>query len=228
MGELSLDLSQIQNGQPNDAGPIRTAFTAVQSTVNALDEENLGDGLAETLGVSSTSGVRRGKSIIATQEQQSVIGYKLLATPDRVSGIVLPADGLIAVLYQATWRAYVGGTTYASIFLDESPVQVAYANGGTSNAPIDVEASITFGTGFSTLTTDSRQGLTSNGAGVNYTGDVTTGQMVGSMTNDSGKKPVGGGVCFVFAAAGTYDVSIRFQAGAEVKNRKLWVWTLGF
>ena len=35
----------------------------------------------------------------------------------------------------------------------------------------------------------------------------------------------------VFAAAGTYDISVQFKASSgsvTVKNRKLWVWTMGF
>jgi hypothetical protein len=35
-----------------------------------------------------------------------------------------------------------------------------------------------------------------------------------------------GGVCYVFAAAGTYDVSVQFKASSgsiTAKSRKLWV-----
>ena len=61
--------------------------------------------------------------------------------------------------------------------------------------------------------------------GVAYASDVTTGQIVNVGGSASG------GVVTVFAAAGTYDVSVQFLAVAgsvTVKERKLWVWVQGF
>jgi hypothetical protein len=61
---------------------------------------------------------------------------------------------------------------------------------------------------------------------VPYTGDVTTGQIVGTVSA-AGL----GGPCYFFAAAGTYTISIQVKASSAsvtIKNRKLWVWTIGF
>ena len=61
-----------------------------------------------------------------------------------------------------------------------------------------------------------------------YTGDATTGQIVGTF--DAANSLVFGGVCFLFAAAGRYDVSIRFSTAAgtvTAKERRLTVWTEG-
>src|SRR5438309_7960968 len=40
----------------------------------------------------------------------------LLTTPDQVTGIVLPTNGLIAVWYQATWQT-AAGNAQAALFL---------------------------------------------------------------------------------------------------------------
>src|SRR3954452_24168522 len=56
----------------------------------------------DKLGLSSASTTRRGKSIIATTESRTNTAYGTLTTPDRVSSIVLPTDGLITIAYQAT------------------------------------------------------------------------------------------------------------------------------
>jgi hypothetical protein len=60
-----------------------------------------------------------------------------------------------------------------------------------------------------------------------YAGDVTTGQLVGRV----GASFPGGGQIVVFAAAGTYVVSVQFNSSSgsvTVAGRKLWVWTEAF
>jgi hypothetical protein len=56
-------------------------------------------------------------------------------------------------------------------------------------------------------------------AGTGNTTEVTTGQVVGVVGS-------WGGFAVVFAAAGTYDVSVQFKSSVgsvTVKNRHLWV-----
>lgn len=74
--------------------------------------------------------------------------------------------------------------------------------------------------------------------GTAYTGDVATGQVLGALADSA--KPAGdqfgdaagaGGTCLIFAAAGVYTVSVQFKPASgsvTAKNRKLWVWTIGF
>src|ERR1700742_1010031 len=100
MPDVSLDLTAIANGLANDAIPIRNAFLALQQGVNNIDGDNLADATAEKIGLSSASGGRRGKSIIAGAETRSNAAYGLMPTPDRVQNIVQPVDGLIAIGYQ--------------------------------------------------------------------------------------------------------------------------------
>ncbi len=179
------------------------------------------------LGLSDTA-VRRGKSIIATEETRNSTSFGLMATPDRVSGITLPTDGLIFVAYQALWKT--SGQGQAAIFLNSNQVKIRPAYGAGATAPIaglattEAEANEYEGlaSGGSGLI-----GSPSAGAGDPQTSDVATGQVVGIL---GGVFPPGGPAC-IFAAAGTYDVSVQFKASAgtvTAKERKLWVWTLGF
>jgi hypothetical protein len=59
-----------------------------------------------------------------------------------------------------------------------------------------------------------------------YTGDVTTGQLLGRNLAATLM-----GLAVVFAAAGTYDVSIQFKSASgsvTAKERKLWVEAVSF
>ncbi len=57
-----------------------------------------------------------------------------------------------------------------------------------------------------------------------YLGDVTTGQIVGART-------YGARFLTIFAAAGTYKVSVQFKVATgkvTVKERKLWAWVVAW
>jgi hypothetical protein len=91
-------------------------------------------------------------------------------------------------------------------------------------------------------------GLFSVTAGGAYSADVTTGQIAGFSTNagtgvDNMAQELGGGSVtytggrvgagplYVFAAAGTYTVSVQFKSSSgsvTAKVRKLWVSTIGY
>jgi hypothetical protein len=168
----------------------------------------------------------RGVTPITATESRANVAYGLLGTPDQVTGIVLPTDGLIAVAYQATWQSSVGAAGKAAIFIGANQVKLAQTNVA---APA---TSLSEATSNNSINTDiplstAWWGL-SGGGGVYstaYTGDVTTGQVQGDWGAN------GGGICYIFAAAGTYTISVQFKASSgsvTVKNRRLWVWTNGF
>lgn len=174
--------------------------------------------------VRSSTAKTRGKSIISAEETRSTTSYGTLTTPDRVSGIVLPANGLIFVHYHAMAKNASGGTTgqYA-IFLGANQLKTKGSSGAT--VPGVQEGNINgSATTFYGLIGTNGVGV-QNGAqtGADYTGDVTTGQIVAGLSN------ISGGPVAIFAAAGTYDITIQFKAAASntisVKNRNLWVWT---
>lgn len=195
----------------------------------------------EAAGVSDGRAVRRGSSNIATSEARTNTAYGLLTTPDRVQNVVLPRDGLIFLAYQATWRESVDGAARAAIFLGSN--QARFAGSGNIGPSVSWgEAFIRSGSPNADVSLASNAiGLASlNGKSFNldYAGDSTTGQAVGGgygVSATSGFASMAdaltGGSCAIFAAAGTYDVSVQFKASSgsvTVRGRKLWVWTLAF
>jgi hypothetical protein len=227
-------------GQPNSSEEpkIVTFESQLLALVNGnLDDANIAPaGLSaaslalteqQKLGLNDGAQVGRGKSIIATTESRSNVAYGTLTTPDQVSGLVLPTDGLIVVTYQATWQESVNGAARAAIFVGATQLKLADS---TAAAPVVQEASLACGTA------NIDKPLSSHTAGLSgpigapnatvYSGDVTTGQLVG-LTGAGGAS----GAVSVFAAAGTYTVSVQFKStsgSVTAKNRKLWVWTIGF
>lgn len=169
----------------------------------------------------------RGATNIATSQSTSSASYTTLATPDQVTGIVLPTNGLISVWYQATWQESVSGAARATIFLGGNAVQIVSGNGllqgfagmgGTAN---NATALASWSGGL----------VSANALAGGYTGDATTGQVVGiaAGTVSVGQNVTGdvaAGPCHLFAAAGTYTVAVEFKCSSgsvTASNRKLWV-----
>jgi hypothetical protein len=163
-----------------------------------------------------------GRCFVDTEQSTTSTTHTTLTTPDRVQNVVLPTDGLLFFAYQAlVKRATQVGE--AAVYIGSNQLALAGVNaspGGQATA----------------ITAATWQPISSYPGGLTYHGssgsvdagaDVTTGQAVGGFNAEKL-----GGVCAVFAAAGTYDVSVRFSvvSGGTIyaKNRKLWVWTQGF
>lgn len=196
---------------------------------------------AARLGLSDLTSVRRGKSIVSTLETLTApSGYQFAPTPDLVSNIVLPTDGLIAVLFNGMWQSSATTAVLAGIFLGSNQATIAPGRTNYQDAPQAQAASLTPGVA------NKDAALSSYGGGLisetvdnvsnQYTGPVTTGQIAGLQTGGGSYtsiSPLGvGGPCYIFAAAGTYSVGIKYaqqvSGNITVKNRKLWVWTLAF
>ena len=187
-----------------------------------VDATNISATLAQAAIVNQAGQVVKGAVNIATSESRTNTAYGLLATPDQVTGLVLPANGLIAVWYQATWQESVNSAAAAAIFLNGNQTVSAFASGAPSvqntiisggnvnkNVPL-----FTFALGLQSLVDSSTQ----------YSGDLTTGQAIGGG-------PTAGGPCYLFAAAGTYTVAIMFKSSSgsvTASNRKLWVQAMSF
>jgi hypothetical protein len=179
----------------------------------------------------------RGKSNIGTTESRTNVAYGTLTTPDQVTEIVLAADGRIRVAFQGTWQESVAQAASAAIFLNATQLQSATpAARGVQEAKINSPVTTAIDVPLCTASF----GLVSANAlaATNYPGDAATGQVVGIMGNGTQNavwvfggqvftQPIGGGgVCEIFAAAGTYDVSVQFKSTSgsiTAKNRKLWV-----
>lgn len=210
----------------------------------AIASTKLADGanIVAQGGINQSGTVRRGKANIATSESRTNAAYGTLTTPDQVASVVLPTDGLIAVVYQALWQESVAGAARAAIFIGANQLQVQTSDigpvtqaGTTGGAVAAIDRSLGTWNG----------GLASQAHGAAQTADITTGQVVG-FGNTAGanisfetngvvrafaaETNVGGPV-YVFAAAGTYTVSVQFKASSGSvtgKNRKLWVWSMAF
>jgi len=216
------------------------SITAAKIAANAVGASELADNAVDTAaivddavttakadsagilvpgGISESGVVRRGKSIIATEESRTNAAYGMLPTQDRVASVVLPTDGLIRVGYQATWKSSNANAARAAIFIGASQLKAA-----TNAASPAVQEASGVDVQDTYVSLASRpEGLVSGNASPPYTGDVTTGQLVGTYGS--------GGVANIFAAAGTYDVSIRFKSSlgtVTAKGRKLWVEAIGF
>lgn len=155
-------------------------------------------------------------TIIATEQERTNVAFGNLTTPDEVKSVVLPENGLIVIGYQAKFKSSGSGTGSAAIFLGANQLKVQ-----TVTAP-KVQEAKTVGTAEFFLV------ATSNGGGLetatgNPGADVTTGQLLGSGNTIAG-------LSYVFAAAGTYNISVQFKAtsgSVTAKERKLWVGVIG-
>ena len=197
----------------------------------------------EKLGLTHGGVVRRGKSIIATEESRTNTAYGTLTTPDQVSSVVLPTDGLLLIGYQALWKG--GPNVRAAIFLGANQLKIGMRGQTAPQTQAGAMDASALTTEYAALHTTSMGLMSSDGmAGGGDQSQVTTGQVVGAFddrnANDAAMEIGGtvegveatGGLVAVFAAAGTYTVSVQFKrltSGAvTVKERKLWVWTMGF
>jgi hypothetical protein len=219
----------------NDAGNANLfTFALLDHATGVVDFPN---GLSNAgAGLGSVFDDRK-KSIIAATESRTNTTYGKLATPDQVT-VVLPTDGLIKLLFQATWQESVAGAARAAIFIGANQLKVAVGSGA-----IGVGAEAALVASAATVNRDwplaSCPGglMSGTGGGAAHPGDVTTGQVVGILENSPDAEVGGstglsmgngfyGGACYVFAAAGTYVVSVQFKASSgsvTAKNRKLWV-----
>lgn len=223
-------------GKPDATEDVKivNALTAIESWANGnIDGTNISAAFVAAL--EAINGIAK-LSIPAEQSRENA-AYGTLATPDEIE-IVVPTDGLIAVGYQAAWEGSLGSNGEAAIFLGADQLVVAHdgitavQGARTSNLGANELASLcTCELGLAALEAEK------------YTGDVTTGQVLG-VTGKSGETVActiaenlfllgdegtsAGGVCYIFAAAGTYKLSVQFKTlgggKVTVKNRKLWAW----
>lgn len=206
-------------GQPNstEEPKIVTAINQLVGAVNDVEATQLASALAQVLGVSQAGTARRGKAIIPGAETRANAAYGTLATPDSVT-VVLPTDGLIFVGYSSLWKMSVAGTAFATIFVGANQLKTP----GSNSVPLVIETSMS-GNFYGPLGTSS-SGLSRSDSTTSDSSFVSTG-LSGWFGGASSS------VVPIWAAAGTYAVSIQFKTTSgtvQVKERKLWVWTMDF
>lgn len=217
---------------------ISTALNTITTWANGnVDGTNLSAAAAQSAAVNQAGQTVKGATNISASQSTSSTTFTTLATPDQVTGIVLPTNGLIAVWYWATWQESVSAAANADIFIGSNQLKAQQRPGNTSptNNPATigntvVNTNYALSSYFGGLASAQQQTGTNVGAGP-YGGDVTTGQAVGFGFNAGLTEFWAGGPCYVFAAAGTYTVSVQFKASSgsvTVANRKLWVQAISF
>lgn len=201
-----------------------SAITNPKILDGAVTNTKLDTTVATWLGITGPAGTtRRGKSNITTPtESRTSTTYGTMPTPDQVTGVTLPTDGLLAVAFMGTWQESVNNAARAAIFIGANQLR---GPGAVQEASLAATGGLT---AIDRPLATSSAGLWSDNGAVAYTGDVATGQTVAGG-NSFGVG--GGGPVWIFAAAGTYTISVQFKStsgSVTVKNRKLWVWTVGF
>lgn len=155
-------------------------------------------------------------TIIAEEQTRESTSYGTLSTPDEVKSVVLPTNGLILLGYSAVVKASKASAGAVSIFLGANQLK-RQTVGSTAPEVQDLEVST------NAIHIGSSVAGMASGSGI-WTGpDVTTGQVL-SVQGTSG------GLTTIFAAAGTYNVSVQFKASSgtiSAKERKLWVSVIG-
>jgi hypothetical protein len=223
------ELRTVVNGELEGGGVNLRAGTIAKTDLTAAVQAEL----ASFVGLPLESK----KSIIATEQEREAVTYGVLSTPDEVE-VVMATNGLIAVAYQATWKSSATLKGRAAIFVGANQMSLAPATTGGAEVQAARAGS---GTEWTPLATCGF-GLASNGIANPYSGDATTGQAVGmsgnvlyelgttALESNAGTYPAFGGPVYIFAAAGTYKISVRFKSATgkvTVKNRKLWAWIVG-
>ena len=210
---------------------IATALTAILTWANDgnIDAANLSAALAQAATVNQAGQTVKGASVVAASQTTSSTTYTTLSTPDQITGLVVPANGLIRVWYAATWQESVAGAARAAFFVGSSQLKTAALN--ISNSPVTQAAA----TG-NTNDAGSNQILASYPAGLlcpdiagsgSYSGDVTTGmaavstsaptiELNGTVEQSILATPIGfGGPCDIDnLSAGTYTVSVEFKTSS--------------
>jgi hypothetical protein len=249
MGQISLQIPQAGQFFSTEGAKVATDLTTIQTWANGnVDSSNVANSLAASAAVNTGTQTVKGAVNIATSESRTNIAYGTLTTPDQVTGIVLPSNGLIAVWYQAMWQCSVAvaNTAQAAIFVGSNQLQV---QDSITNGPSAQSARLGSGAANVNQALFSLPiGLASNANASATAGDITTGQAVGFGATTGGgsagfftgngansgsiaASSASGGPCWIFAAAGTYTISVQFKASSgsvTASNRKLWVQALSF
>jgi hypothetical protein len=133
-------LPTIGDSRGGEEADVRAALAAILTELNGnLDGANLKDNsltgdellpaLAEALGINETGIVRRGKSIIATEESRTNAAFGTLPTADQVQNLVLPSGGLFRITFQGMWKESVAGAARAAIFIGANQLKIADEQG---------------------------------------------------------------------------------------------------
>jgi hypothetical protein len=197
--------------------------------------------------MANLSGASNAKAVLIPEEKSRTnAAYGLLEAvegrTDKVEGIVLPTKGLICVAYSAWLASSVVDVGRAAIFLGATQLRTRHrgtvAIESAPTGPSEAGA-------FRSIQTVPFGLVATRGAVNTGSADVTTGEafFIPSDQEEGGQlrydhngtiftiQGSHSGVCYIFANAGTYEVSVQFKSSSgsiTAKERKLYVWTREF
>ena len=225
---------------PEIASALQTLLTWGNGNIDGV---NVTAAFAQSASVNQGAQTVKGASIIATSQSVTSTTYTTLATPDQITGLAVPANGLLRVWYNATWQESVASAARAAIFIGSNQLKVPYSQ--FAGGPV-TEAAYTG----SASPVNTNYALASCPIGLigssqsAYSGDVTTDKQ-GIATAASGielggvvelevlSTPIGfGGPCDVDnLPAATYTISVQFKSSSgsvTVSNRRLRAQVISF
>jgi len=177
---------------PNLWSEVYNNDKAIKEAVEALQSEVGGLPLSKTKTYPAT--------VIGAEQSTSSTTFVRLATPDEVTGVVLPANGLIRVGYIAIWSSTVAGAGRAILAVSTLGALPSAQNSTTE--------------------------ATTNGTSTTYLSTQSASTPLASGRISTEAVPVAFQSMEIFASAGTYSVGVSFAATSgtvKVKERKLWV-----
>lgn len=189
---------------------IRLADVLIPATATTVTTANIFDRRPKT----------RGHTNIATSEARTNTVYGLWTTPDQVTELVLPPDGLFRVGFQGdVQQAAAGvGAGKVAIFLNSTQLK-------QPDTPNNVQEVSPFNVGgVDSIICSALFGLTTVDPGGVFTSFAATGTTLG-RSPESGS----GSLCEIWAAAGTYHLSIQSKSTSlamTAKQRKFWVFVV--
>jgi hypothetical protein len=181
--------------------------------------------------------------VIATEESRINTAYGALTTADEIKSVILPENGLIEVNYQARVKSSAS-SGFAALFLGANQLKVPYTGAELANfATNEPEEARVISAKWNQLFSFPGGLVATAGSGADMAAHATTGQIIGAVSKEDGvanyqvgaaalSLPHGsfGGAVKIFAAAGTYNISVQYKASSgsvTAKERKLWVSVLG-
>jgi len=199
MTEATFELPEKGEARSSADGKVKTGLSKLKEVVNGkLGQTNFEANAA-------LAGKWYTPSIIATEQTRESASFGTLSTPDEITGVVLPTNGLILIRFLAVFKSSVGEAGEVGLFLGSN--QIVAANGVNAGAH-------TTSTVFRlTYTTGTTEAMLVSGT---TTSVVSTGLSVQTLC--------------ISAAAGTYAVSAKFKASSgsvTAKERQLHVGVLG-
>lgn len=186
---------------------------------------------------------RRGVFTDATEE--TTVSTSFVSLGDEVAGIVVPAEGVLCVLYRALWKqvgSSATGLIHAAIHIDGNPVEQVLPDTApiaTVGVQLGHDATPNWNPLFTSALSD---GVNIRSGGLTTGGGSSSDASVGTDPQIFGQSYIGEPAQVEFwqpaifeVAAGSHTVSVRFRKDTDpdsgtchVKDRKLRVWAMGF